>query len=805
IMVLLTIVGSSQPPEGVKRGGNGQGPAPKVVGQVIDQYGQPIPYANIALYSKRDSTLKSGAASDGQGKFSIRSRPGMYYAKISFLSYQEKLISDIKVSREGADLGTIKLLNSSEDLDEVEIRAETSQMELKLDKRVFNVGKDLANTGGNAADILDNVPSVTVDIEGNVSLRGSENVRILIDGKQSGLVGTSTTDALRQLQGSLIEKVEVITNPSARYDAEGEVGIINIVLKKGRENGWNGSIELTAGYPDNYRASFSLNHRTRIRNFFASYGANYRKTPGSGSSLQEFFGDTTFVFDREREHTRSGLGHNLRLGTELFLNKMNTLTVSGLYKVSDGFNDARLIYRDLDANMDLIQIVKRTEDEEEDQENIEISIGHRKTYDAKGKEWTADFKWNTNDDTEMSNLLEAGALDTPPIYQRVNNTEDQENILVQTDYIHPFSKNGVMELGLKGTFRTIENKYMVEEQAADDSWLILSEFNNHFIYQENIMAAYLMAGNKLGNFSYQCGLRAEYSDIQTELLASNEKNPRNYTNFFPSLHISQQLDTSNTLQLSYSRRLSRPRFRHLLPFFTFSDSRNFYSGNPDLDPEFTNAFELGHLKYMEKGSVLSSIYYRHRNNIIQRITQVDSTGSTRIFPINLGTQDAFGLEFNISYNPEKWWRLNANFNFFRAITEGEFEGRDFSADAYTWSCRTTSRWTISKTWDVQASFNYRAPRISIQGKRKSMYNLDIGISRDILKKKGTLVLSAKDILNTRKRRSITEGPNFFSESEFQWRARQFLISFSYRLKHEKKSRGKRNSRNEFDGGVEEGF
>ena len=792
----------AQPPQGGRSGF--QGSPPVVKGKVSNSQGESIPYASVALYSKRDSTLKTGGATDDNGQFEIKTRPGLYFVKINFLSYEEKIIDRVKVTRYGADLGNISLSLSSIEIDEVEIRAEQSQMELKLDKRVFNVGRDLANTGGNAADILENVPSVTVDIEGNVSLRGSENVRILIDGKPSGLVGISSNDALRQLQGNLIEKVEVITNPSARYDAEGEVGIINIVLKKGREKGLNGSFEVTAGYPDNYRLSFNLNNRTEKTNVFASYGLNYRNTPGSGESIQEFFGDTVFYYKRNRDHTRGGFGQNIRLGSDFFLNSHNTLTASGLYRNSNGSNEAVLTYRDFDSNDQLIQTVVRNDDEEEDQENIEFSLSHRKTFDVKGKEWSSDFKWNISNDSEHSDLLEQGALNSSPLQQRADNTEDQENFFVQSDFVLPFSKEGVFETGVRGTFRTIENEYRVEELLTDDSWITLSEFDNHFIYQENIYAGYLMLGNTFNSFSIQGGLRAEHSEISTELLVTGEENPRNYTNLFPSLHIAQELDSANTIQLSYSRRISRPRFRHLLPFFTFSDSRNFYSGNPNLNPEFTNSFEIGYLKYFQKGSILSSVYYRHRTDVIQRITLVDSTAFTRIFPINLGTQDAYGLEFNIGYNPEKWWKLNSNFNFYFSNTEGMYEDQDLSAEAYSWTNRTTSKWTIKRTWDAQLSLNYRGPRQTTQGEQKSIYSVDLGFSRDVLKKKGTIVLSGRDLLNTRKRRSITEGIDFYSESEFQWRARQFLISFSYRINQDKKRKRDRQQ-GEFGNGDEMGF
>ncbi len=758
---------------------------PAISGTITDKKGTAIPYASVAVYNSLDSTLVTGAATDDKGKFFILAKPGNYFLKITFLSYQEKIIPKVQLTKEGIDIGTITLKQGTITLDEVKIKEKKYFMELELDKRVFNVGKDIENIGSNAAEILDNVPSVSVDVDGNVSLRGSENVRILIDGRPSGSIGVNSSEALRQLQGNMIESIEVITNPSARYDAEGEVGIINIVLKKERRQGLNGFFEATGGYPERYRGTFSLNYRKKGINLFTSYGIYYRNTPGSGFSRQEFFGDSIYSYERLREHTRGRLSHTLRLGTDMFFDEHNTLTISGKFKYSNGTNDALLTYLDYDSNDVLTNTVTRTEEENEKKQDMDIEINYLKTFSQKGRKWTVDLQWEQDDDRELAELFEKDDIGSTPVTQRSSNTEDAEKWLFQTDYIHPFGKHGKFETGLKSTLRIINNDYLVEEQAADESWFALTDFDNNFIYKENIHAGYLMGGNKISRFSYQLGLRIEYSDITTELTRTNVANHRTYSGLFPNVHTSYEIDSTNTLQLSYSRRISRPRFRHLLPFFTFSDSRIFFSGNPDLDAEHTNSFELGHLKYFENGSMLSSIYYRHRTGLIERITTVDSSGFTSIFPINLSTQNAFGLEFNINYDLSKWWRLNGSFNFYRAITDGKYESQDLNSDTYSWSTRGSSKITLFKKVEFKVSFRYHAPRETTQGKRLAMYNLNTGLSLDILKGNGTIIFSVKDLLNTHKWRSITYGENFNSESEFQWHSRQFRLSFTYRLKQKK--------------------
>ena len=791
----------AQRPGGGRPGGERQGPpGVAIFGQVLDNNEDPVPYASVALYRAKDSTMARGVATDEKGMFRLRARPGKYFLKISFLSLEEKVIPIFQVEKDDVNLKRITLLPGAVDLDEVTVEADKSQMELHLDKRVFNVGKDLRSSGSNASEILDNIPSVTVDIEGNVSLRGSENVRILVDGKPSGLTGISSADALRQLQGDLVERVEVITNPSARYDAEGEVGIINIVLKKEKRKGVNGTISARAGVPDNYGLSFNLNWRRKKFNLFTSYGGGYRETPGSGYSLNQFnIGDSSFAYSRNREHTRGGLSQNFRVGSDYFINDRNTLTGSFLYRTSDGDNVSEQTYRDLNNLEEVTQTVIRTETETEVQQDIELNLNYRKTFSRKGRELTANVRWNQNDDTETADLSEISDNPlTADIDQRSSNEEDQENWILQTDYVHPFGKEGTFETGLKSSLRTVINDYRVEQLNEAGEWQVLPAFDNLLEYQENIHAAYVMGGTKIDQFSFQLGLRAEYSDISTELVDTQEKNPREYLDLFPSVHLSYEIDKQQSFQLSYSRRISRPRFRHLLPFFSFSDNRSFFSGNPNVNPEYTNSYEVGYLHQWEKSSVFSSVYYRHRTGVIQRITVVDSIGFSRVFPINLATEDSYGLEFTFSREIAEWWNLNGSFNFFRAVTSGSYEGEDLFADTYTWNTRTTSKWKLGKLMDGQLSFNYRAPRETAQGRNKSVYNLDAGISREVLKGKGTLTASVRDLFNTRKRRSETFSEGFQAESEFQWRARQFMLNFSYRI-NQKKRRSRGRGGEGFDG------
>lgn len=776
----------------------------KISGRVVDEAGNDVAFSSILLYTQ-DSVMMTGVVSDEHGNFSLRVKEGNYLLKISFLSYEDKWIDRFSMAGSDVDLGKITLASASKVLDAVIVQGEKSQMELHLDKRVFQVGKDLSNVSGSASEILDNVPSVAVDVEGNVSLRGSQNVRILIDGRPSGLTGISTADALRQLQGNLIESVEVITNPSARFDAEGEVGIINIILKKERKKGINGSFSINGGYPDNYGAAFNLNFRKRDLNFFASYGVNYRSNPGTGETYSAFTKPDTVFFRQTSKRTRSDLSHNIRGGLDYYFDDKTILTGSFVVRASEGNNTSKNIYRDYDKDNVLVNTVVREEEEEEPEINTEFALSLKKDYERKGQSLTADLKWIDNNETEYTVFRETELPSTNVLRQRGENTEDERNILIQTDYTHPIGKNGKVETGYKSTLRVINNNFLIEERNEENGWGVKSDLNNNLIYTENIHALYFIAGNEIGNFAWQGGIRGELSDIIVELKKTNDRNFQTYVNVFPSAHLSYKLSQDRTLQLSYSYRLSRPRFRDLMPFSNYSDVRSINVGNPNLRPEYTHSIEGGFLVNWEAGSLLSSAYYRYRTGVVQQIQFRDSTVFTSSMPVNLGHQDAYGLEFNLSFNPVKWWRLNTSANFFRAITAGAYEDTNYASDTYTWTTRTTSRLTFAGIWDFQTGFNYRAPRITVLGRDRSQYFIDLGLSRDLLKGNGTVTFAVRDLLNSRKFRSVidreSDKENFYSEREFQWRARQFLLTFTYRLNLQKENRQKEPS-GEGDGDVD---
>ncbi|MEM8564844.1 MAG: TonB-dependent receptor [Bacteroidota bacterium] len=761
----------------------------KLIGRVIDvDTKNALEYASISIFSSKDSSLVTGGITDANGEFAIALSTGSYYASLQFISYRERTIENILVikSESRVDLGTISLSPDVETLSEVVVTAEKDQMEMTLDKRVFNVGKDLSNAGRTAADILDNVPSVAVDQEGNVSLRGSENVRILIDGKPSGLIGISGTDGLRQLQGDIIENIEVVTNPSARYDAEGNAGIINIILKKKRETGFNGAITLDTGYPDNHGASVNFNYRKDKLNFFGNYAFRYRDVPGFGNSFQKFFTDEgTLITDQEIDFERGGISNNFRLGTEWLIDDNNTLTASYLYRVSDGVNDRETFYRDFGANSDMTLETLRSEEEDEEDVNNEFAISYSRNFEKTGAKLTADIQYRDNTEIEKADITESVLFAQDEDFetisdQRSDNRESEGSWLLQMDYIHPLGIDAKFEVGYRGNLRDLANDYLVES-FIDDVWVNETALSNNFRYDEDVHAGYAIYSNKLNKISYQLGLRMETTAIDIELLQTNESFPKNYTNFFPSAFFTYEVKEGASLQSSYSRRIRRPRSRNLNPFpFTIGDNRNLRTGNPDLDPTFTDSYEIGFLRTWKKATLFSSVYYRRTDGVVQRITtRIDSVNISR--PVNLSLENAFGFEFNYSHDLTDWWRINANANLYRSVITGEFSDQNFDAETYTLSTRFNSRMTLLKKLEFQTNFRYRAPENRAQGDRESYYQLDLGLSKQIMRKKGTLVFNVRDVFNSGVYRFNTIDENFEFDSEWQSRPRSYTLSFTYRI------------------------
>ncbi len=796
---LLTFSLEAQRPGGNQVGR--QAPQITVLGSIVDQGSNlPLEFATISLFSQKDSSLLSGGLTDLDGKFEISTRPGPQYAVIEFISYAPLTMEvpfdreTIKANKGKIDLGAIALNNAGIELEGVTVRAEKSETQFSLDKRVFNVGKDLANQGGSAEDILDNVPSVSVDQEGTVSLRGSEGVRILVDGKPSGLAGADNANGLRAIPANLIESVEVITNPSSRYEAEGTGGLINIILKKDKGSGFNGSFDINGGYPDRAGIGANVNYRKGKVNWFANYGLSYRTGPGSGLSYQEQTRDgVKYIQDIIQERNRSGINNSIRLGMDFLANDKETFTGAFLYRVGKDDNNASVTYQDYVGTIsNLTATTVRSDIEEEHESNLEYSLRYTKEYSSRNHTLQAVVQYQDNIEDEGSDFLEKRTFGTPTddLIQQSANEESEKEWLFQVDFKKPvFEDKGNFEIGVRSSIREIKNDYEVL-QFKDGIGISLPGLTNMFNYDEDVNAIYSQYGHEFGKFSFQVGLRAEHSHVLTELIQTNEVNDRNYFNIFPSAFLNYKFSDANALQANYSQRIRRPRFWDLNPFFTFSDSRNTFAGNPNVNPEFTDSYEVNFLSYWDDLTISSGIFYRHTTDVIQRILEFNEDGTTNRQPQNLGIGDDTGFEFTLQYSGLKWMRLDANANLFQQkIDVQNAEGLNNTKN-FTWQARVTPRFTLWKGSDLQVRFRYRAASQGVQGTRDPMALLDLGWSLDLLENSATITLGVRDLFNNGRYKGTTIGTNFFRESEYRRRVRSYNVAFNYRINQKKKRGGR---------------
>ena len=751
-----------------------------LLGQVFDEAGEPVAGATIALL--KDDELITGTATAPDGRFEFEAVAGDYLLRVSFVSLETWETEISANPGQTIDLGDITLPEASEELDDVVLETEAAAVETRFDRRIYRGGRDMEAIGGTALDQLETIPSVETDFEGNVSLRGSENVQVLINGRPSALL-SGGTDALEAIPADDIERVEIITNPSARYDAQGDAGVINIVLKRNRAVGLNGSVSARTGLPDDHRISTNMNFMTNNANWFTSFGFRYRDRPSERNRFQRFeSADTSFVYTQDQERSRQELRGDVRLGAEIFLTDRQTLTPSVYFRYRNRDNRSDTFYNDFDLDGNLLNETAREDLEDDSQTNFEFDLAW--DYDIGGSDnqrLTADFKIDFRPEQEASNLREFSLLTGEDItIQRTDNEEQITSLLFNTDYTRGLGESAEMELGVRSSARWFDNRYSAEE-LQDGVGVPLEGFNENFTYSENINAAYGILSSQFGKFSVQGGLRLEQTVIDTRLTESGETSGQNYLNLFPSIFTNYEFNDRNTIQLSYSRRLSRPRFRNLLPFSNLRDSRDIFTGNPNLNPVFSDSYELSYLTLWSTGSVSSSVYHRYRTGVVERISELDGDGVTRRFPINLSTQSSWGSELAVSQRVFESIRLRGSANLRYSNTKGDFQGQVFERESTVFFGRMRVQWRITDNLNFQTTYFYSGPRNTTQGSRTASYGINSGMSLDMFDGNATLSLSGRDLLNTRGRKTIIDEPNFYSEDESRWRSRSFRLNFIWRF------------------------
>lgn len=786
----------------------------KVSGKITEKTTkQPLEYATITFLKPGDTKPVAGGITDSKGEYAIDVPQGTYDIRFEFISFKSYELKNQSISKD-IKLQNVELSEDSQLLNEVVIRAERTTVEIKLDKKVYNVGQDLMVKGGTVSDVLDNIPSVSVDQDGTISLRGNENVRILIDGKPSNAI--SITDALRLIPADAIEKVEVVTNPSARYDSEGGGGLLNIILKKGKNQGVNGTFIGTVGDPENYGLSGNLNFKTKDINVFTTTGYNYRMSPGNSLTDTRYLNadnSTRSYTNERRENERLNKGYNSTTGFDWYIDKSLTWTNQINLRFYNTDNPQTVKYYNYDADRNFTGMTSRFSDERSNDENFEYSTNITKNFKKEGHKLTFNGQFSINQDNDIANINFGD--------ERTTNIQDQNRNVYMADYVLPIGKDSQFEAGYKGEFNRVLTDYGVGFLDDETGLYVLDyDFTNKLDYKEKINALYMQYGSKYGKFSYLAGLRWEDSNIDINQLFTQDYNNKHYNNFFPSLFLTYELGDESNVSLSYSRRISRPRGRLLNPFSNYSSNINLFQGNPDLDPALSNSFDLGYLKRWRKLTFSTSLFLNITTDSFQFIRRdsgdtVDNGDGTETpviltTPINLGKEYRAGFEFTLNYSPFKWWKLNSNFNVFRNETQGDYSytlsndeviTQDFDNVAYSWSTRLTSKVNLPYKIDWQTNFNYNGPQTNAQGKSRGVPSMNLGFSKDILKEKGTVALNVQDVFNSRKRINETYIPGTLdSYSEMQWRVRQVTLSLTYRFNKPKNERERDRQPRDGEGG-----
>ena len=805
LLILSLLIGLSSL---AQRPQNSQKPAKITLsGKVIDQETQqPLEYATITLKNARFPDRLQGGITNEEGVFNFEIFPGRYTVTTEYISF-EKDIKEGVVLRESKDLGTIALGLEVNSLNEVELVAERTEVEIRLDKRVYNVGKDITVRGGSVSDVMDNIPSVSVDVEGNISLRGNDNVRILINGKPSGLVGLSGPDALRQLPAESIERVEVITSPSARYEAAGTAGILNIILKREELAGFNGSFILNGGTPTSYGGSASLNWRNKKLNVFTTSSYNNGNSLGGGVFNSEYFnGDQASTFTNEsRDYNRNRERFFINLGAEYFFDDNTSLTLSAFTRTSNNGSNNTTIIEDVDLNGNVLNRLGRYQDETEEDNSGQFTANFTKKFNDKGHELVIEFQ------SEKSNEDESDFADNTNVFDQASSTEEkQKRQLLQLDYVYPIDENTQFEAGFRGNYSQQDTDYQVFDINGNESTLN-TDLTNYLGFTQNVNAAYTQFGKKINQFSYLLGIRMENTKIVIDQRTADIYKEKKYTDWFPTLNLSYEFNERENITLGYSRRIRRPRSWSLNPFQSLTSLTFFRQGNPDLDPSYANSFDLGYLKRWDKFTLNGSVYYSTSKQVITRITEATGTivrvsddpvidvPALRSTSINLAENNRTGTEFTLTYSPKRQVRISGNFNIFNSETIGTYEDQVLDAEIVSWFARINASFPLPFGITTQLRTFYRGPSATAQTESQGILSMSGAINKDLFNKKGTLSFRASDIFNSRRRKSTTLTENFTNYTEFQWRQPTYIFTFTYRINENKNSR-KRSQRSNGDGG-----
>lgn len=741
---------------------------------------QPLSYVAVTL---KDTTGKLIAATitNDKGNFQLTAIPvGKFILSYSFTGFQT-VSKTIQVKPDFlGDLGTVILQPEPRQLNEVSVTSERASVSLKIDKKVFEVGKDVLSSSGTVTDLLNIVPSVSVSPAGAISLRGNSNVLVLIDGRRTGL---TQSNALEQVPADQVERVEVITNPSSRFDAGGSAGIINIILKKNKKAGFSGQLRLVGGVPNETRISPSLSYKSNKLNLFATYGLRLSDYVGLYTMQQStgLSGVPLYLNQRQNEN-RHDDARLFYFGTDYQINKQNTLTAAFLRNATNDHDKTRLNYLYSGKGGGVDSSLNRSGESWEKRSYNQLEFNYTRNFDRAGKKFTVDMQydfWDSDKDWNLTtSKLLPSVISLPMI--RTGSAGESKDLMIKTDLVQPLDSTSTLEFGLKMEDRRVSSDFIAEQENAG-GWAIIDQIDNHLLYKELIGSAYMQFAGKTGAFSYQTGLRGELTHIGIEDRIGNYTNDKNYSRLFPTINLSYRFKEGATLQGSYSKRINRPSLRMIYPFNELTDLSTRYVGNPDLNPSYANVFELAFLRSWQSLTFNPSFYYQRNSGVIEDYTYRNAQGLFITMPVNINRETRRGFELSLLYNPLKWLQVNSELNVFHYAEQGIYLNQNFDYSGNTLTARLSTQIKLKNKLAFQALYNFRGPNATAQTRADALHSIDFGSSKTFLKDKATIMFDVSNLFELRKSTSRTTGVDYQISQINIPNAARYRLTLVYRL------------------------
>lgn len=775
----------------------------KITGKIVDaQSSEGIPYASAIVLDKKTKAIIRIVQSAVDGSFILSGLPkGVFTFKASYVGFQTMVRDSISISDAVNEVyfGDIKMKTAKGNiLNEVTVTAPKATMQMGIDKKIFSVDQSLVSEGGSASDLLQNVPSVQTDIDGNVSLRGSSGVKVLIDGKPSLIAGGNIAQILQSIPASAIESVELITNPSAKYDAEGQSGIINIVLKRNKKLGFNGSLALTAGNRESYNANTNLSFQNKKINLYGNYSYRYGNRIGGGYNNIQYLNPspTSLAFaGQNNESVDLNKSHNLKAGIDYYLAEKSVVSFSTGLNFRTGDENEVLNINQLDANKNPFSLSNRNNNEQQDGSSYDLNLDFSQKFKRAKEELTVNIGYSEgmNDNYQVYNttIYNVNGNSTNNLdIQRTTRDGFNRNYNAQLDYTRPLGEFGKIEAGYRSQIKISESNTYADQLspisgAYDFNYTLSNDFNN----KDQVHAAYINYQNQIKKFGYQVGFRVEDAKLNTDMGAYHINSnliytPGKvaYTRIYPSIFLTQKLNDEQQLQLSYSRRVNRPRGWDTNPFLDVSDPLNYRQGNPNLQPEDVHAFELSFSRFWKQFSIISSVYMRQTNDVIQRIrTEPDVNGITITTPQNLTRNISSGLELIGKFDLVKKWNFTANVNLYQSKIVGVPALGIVENSGFSWNANLTNNFILPLGITLQVKGDYRAAEVMAQGKRNAMYGMDAGGKYDFPNKKSSLSLNIRDVFASRRWKMTTQGNTSIVDFSRQMQGTMANLTYSYRF------------------------